>query len=370
LTDNLFTGTISGELYNYIGAIVGFNEGMLTNNYHTLSGMGGVGNGNDTTGSDTNGNGAQYAVSSTTKPDGFGDATATYGTGSYTGITAYANGLYYNGRYYWHEELTTIEIADHSTTNSNIIINNHGQTRNVKLKDRTLYKDGKWNTIFLPFDVDMTDHASPLYGAEAHALTAASISGSTLNLTFGNAVTELVAGTPYIIKWASGDNIENPIFTNVTIQNVGGDFRNGYDIDHSTVVFRGIYDAWTGNRDLSAFYADASNNGYDKPFDVLLLGDDNTLRYAGSGASLGACRAYFLIDPAAVTGSNAHQLTDFNIDFGDGEGETTGIVSIDHSPLTIDHSAGAWYSIDGRKLQGKPTQKGLYIVNGRKVVIK
>jgi hypothetical protein len=29
-----------------------------------------------------------------------------------------------------------------------------------------------------------------------------------------------------------------------------------------------------------------------------------------------------------------------------------------------------WYSLDGRKLQGKPTTKGLYIVNGRKVVVK
>lgn len=30
----------------------------------------------------------------------------------------------------------------------------------------------------------------------------------------------------------------------------------------------------------------------------------------------------------------------------------------------------AWYTIDGRRLSGKPTQKGLYIVNGRKVVVK
>jgi len=29
-----------------------------------------------------------------------------------------------------------------------------------------------------------------------------------------------------------------------------------------------------------------------------------------------------------------------------------------------------WYTLDGRKLQGKPTQKGVYIVNGAKVVIK
>ena len=29
-----------------------------------------------------------------------------------------------------------------------------------------------------------------------------------------------------------------------------------------------------------------------------------------------------------------------------------------------------WYTLDGRKLDGKPTKKGLYIVNGKKRVIK
>jgi len=35
--------------------------------------------------------------------------------------------------------------------------------------------------------------------------------------------------------------------------------------------------------------------------------------------------------------------------------------------LTI--KAGAWYTLDGRRLSGKPTQKGIYIVNGKKVVL-
>jgi hypothetical protein len=31
---------------------------------------------------------------------------------------------------------------------------------------------------------------------------------------------------------------------------------------------------------------------------------------------------------------------------------------------------GAWYTLDGRKLQQKPAKKGVYIVNGRKTVVK
>ena len=41
------------------------------------------------------------------------------------------------------------------------------------------------------------------------------------------------------------------------------------------------------------------------------------------------------------------------------------------SELTIPDSVkGDFYTLDGRKLDGKPTKKGVYIVNGRKVVIK
>ena len=37
----------------------------------------------------------------------------------------------------------------------------------------------------------------------------------------------------------------------------------------------------------------------------------------------------------------------------------------------IVHSeADAWCTLDGRKLDGKPTQKGVYVNNGKKIVIK
>jgi len=45
---------------------------------------------------------------------------------------------------------------------------------------------------------------------------------------------------------------------------------------------------------------------------------------------------------------------------------TTDIHSIDNGELAIDN----YYTLDGRKLQAMPTVKGVYIVNGKKVVIK
>jgi len=46
--------------------------------------------------------------------------------------------------------------------------------------------------------------------------------------------------------------------------------------------------------------------------------------------------------------------------------EVTAIRSIEVSPETKSH----WYTLDGKRLSGKPTQKGLYVRNGRKVVVK
>lgn len=46
-------------------------------------------------------------------------------------------------------------------------------------------------------------------------------------------------------------------------------------------------------------------------------------------------------------------------------GEATGI-----NTLAIDAQEGNWYDLNGRKLEGKPSQKGIYILNGKKVVLK
>ena len=41
-------------------------------------------------------------------------------------------------------------------------------------------------------------------------------------------------------------------------------------------------------------------------------------------------------------------------------------------PVNIfnDLEYGVWYTIDGRRLQGVPAQKGIYIKNGKKLIIK
>ena len=234
--------------------------------------------------------------------------------------------------------------------NSQLISSCDGMKLPVMLDGRTLYKDGSWNTLCLPFSVTLS--GSPLAGAIARPLTEASISGTTLNLTFGEAVSELVAGTPYIIKWAKANdyvdddahNIVSPIFSNVTIDKTDRSYDTGSG--DARMRFIGTYKSTT---------YDATDKS------ILFMGGTNMLHYPTRGANIGAQRAYFKIGDDGSAGALA-RITAFSINFGDNE--MTGIIETDASLST----PSVWYTIDGRKLQGKPAKKGVYISNGRKII--
>ena len=51
-------------------------------------------------------------------------------------------------------------------------------------------------------------------------------------------------------------------------------------------------------------------------------------------------------------------------------GEATGIETVVTSPDPSCRRGSEWYSLDGRRLSGKPSAKGVYINNGKKIVIK
>lgn len=76
------------------------------------------------------------------------------------------------------EKYATINITllddDSNATvkNATRIVNYNGQTATVTLNDRTLYTDGSWNTLCLPFD--LTLDGSPLEGATLKKLQSSS----------------------------------------------------------------------------------------------------------------------------------------------------------------------------------------------------
>jgi len=397
LKDCLYIGTsVTGT--GYVGSIAGSTiSATISNNYYTAISLGGIGGNSTSSDQDgarrartiTLGEGISLAGTKTTYDvsgiTAYGSTAIGYGgkiysgagqtlTLNYTGTVPAGytlegfsvNGTAIDGNSFTmpnkdvtvtatltKNELTLADASDNTTAISEAT--GDGKQYAVTLSCRTLYKDGKWNTLCLPFNVDLTATDGPLYGATARTVTAASISGSTLNLTFGNPVTELVAGTPYIIKW-DGDgtsNIGNPVFEGVTIGNTECNYDNG-ESGEARVRFCGTYKS-------TAFDSEDKS--------ILLMGGENTLYYPAAGAGIGSFRAYFKIgDDGALL---ARRLTSFSIDFGEDGNATTGIKSIDNLTIyDLQSDADGWYSLDGRKLVGKPTQHGIYINNGRKVVIK
>ena len=76
-----------------------------------------------------------------------------------------------------------------------------------------------------------------------------------------------------------------------------------------------------------------------------------------------ACRAYFTF--TASDGSNANDFT-FNINFGE---ENTGIEKTSNLKSQTSNPSD-WFDLSGRRLNGKPTQKGIYVTNGQRMVIR
>ena len=90
------------------------------------------------------------------------------------------------------------------TNSSDITVSN--ATVDVKLCGLTLYKDGYWNSLCLPFGLSSAKIASsPLAGATINKLTSSTFLDGKLTLNFDNS-DEIEAGVPYLIKWSSGNN--------------------------------------------------------------------------------------------------------------------------------------------------------------------
>ena len=92
-------------------------------------------------------------------------------------------------------------ILRNNTDNSEIIAEADGKsTESVTLADRTLYRDGDWNTLVLPFDLDDFT-GTPLEGATVKTLTSTDFNDGTLTMNFSDDLTSIEAGKPYIVKW-------------------------------------------------------------------------------------------------------------------------------------------------------------------------
>ena len=297
-------------------------------------------------------NGNIYLAGSTVTTHG-------YTFGNTGGSVIVATGLRYNdGTNYYDGTLTSDVIATlvdktlscttnlaNDADNSTRIAAAHGiGSLDVKLCDRTLTKDGTWNTLCLPFSLSEEQIAkSPLAGAVIKEMDeSTSLSDGLLTLKFKEA-TSIEAGKAYIVKWTTtGENIVNPVFYGVTVGNTAPVETVSTD---GKVKFVGQY---------SPFAIDDNNIN-----EILFIGSGNKIGYSKNPRSLKSCRAHFWVKP----NGNSASARVINLDLGDGVTTRIDLVNAEEDS----NSKSGMYTLDGRKVQGEP-KKGVYITKGKKVV--
>lgn len=203
----------------------------------------------------------------------------------------------------------------------------------VSLK-RTFYKDGGWNTLCLPFAVNATDFE----GAEVREVDDTQSSENTI--VFKEATT-IKAGKPYLIKWAKTPNEVCDFvntFEGVTLVATATPVKV-----NDAITFTGFYNKATADK-LGA--------------SVAAIGAGNKLFKVTSGEMKGF-RAAFVLNPATPAAGIKVVI----------DGTTTGI-----EDLVVDgvKANGRVYNLNGQYVGNSLNglQPGIYIQNGKKVVVK
>lgn len=224
------------------------------------------------------------------------------------------------------DEVTIAESATSSPTTSTTDYKNVTLTRTLS--------NAYWNTFCSPIDIDAATITSTFgEGTKITELdTDTEVSDNIL--TFKEA-TEIVAGKPYLIKPAN--TTENPVFDGFKVT-----ATEGLTITNGDFKFIGVIPQTevtkTGESSSTNYFLNTSNQ-------VVKLSADGNLK---------GMRAYFNV-------ASGVSLVRLFID--DTE---TSISEIDNGELNIENQK--IYNLAGQRVS--KAQKGVYIVNGKKVVIK
>ena len=348
-----------------------------------------------------NEDGFQWVLSTYGKscaPDGvtaseFATATKAYYGGdiSESSLRTIVLGHVY-GNLVFQELLTRLDIAPTGNNEQALLeCKTAGYPIDVRLMDRTIYRDNHWNTICLPFNMTSDQiSTSPLKGATIYKMnetvTGYYPSGQVnkegyqvfdygypvLLFWFDNvdvtaSGTILQAGKPYLVKWAEGD-----AFTadgNYKDNTEDGGSRHELDFEGMTIT-QTVGGSWTGAGTTNGnviFQGTLSQSATllagNKTRLVLGVKDGkDKLYYPSKNMNVRACRGYFIIPDAAVSTSSAPEIV-----MGFDDGETTSIQVVKDSGLTVQGS-DTYYNLNGQRLTAP--QKGINIINGKKVVIK
>ena len=269
-----------------------------------------------------------------------------------------------------------VSIANNAD-NSSVLTTYKGQPIDVVLTGRTLYKDGAWNTLCLPFPLTADEVNAQLAPSALMTLSSSDFDNSNARLTLNfKSATAITAGKPYIIRWTKPNGYEGhekdydlaaPVFTGVTIP-------TAYTDADAISSALGEATVPTSYVDFVGTYSPVGI--YTTEHTKLYLGADNTLYCpTGENYKVNACRAYFLLKNGLTAGEPTSPMQgapvrSFVLNFGNDEMTyVSEELRVKSEAFT---TATECYDLQGRRIANgqKPTAKGIYIVNGRKIVIK
>lgn len=214
---------------------------------------------------------------------------------------------------------------------------------NVTLK-RTLYGDGGWNTLCVPFSLTAAQ-VTAAFGNDVELRKLSSIEGTTLKFVSTDIIT---AGEPCLIKVAKDGSTYN--FEGVATIAVANNQAYTFSMVSGDIQFFGIYSPM----DVVTVNPAGPSTGY-----YAFLGEGNKFFKAQAETKMKGFRAFFLV-PNNVPSNALKAVID---------GTATGI-----EDLVIDgvKANGRVYNLNGQYVGNSLNglQPGLYIQNGKKIVVK
>ena len=334
---------------------------------------------------------------------GLGDATATY---SVSGITAYATGIKYNDVYYAGNG-DEVSLALSHADKAGYAFNQYTASAGT-LSGTTLTMPDADVTINATWTATLTD------GDDLSALS--EWAGKTCTVTYTRSFTAGKASTvclPFDYTKKTGDG---SFYEFTGIEKVGNEYiATMTEPGDSTLTANTPYlykAATTGDADFSGTYAipltiaagtttsgDWTFKGTYSTIEWTSAPDKPTYGFSAQDANAGITqgqfvkvgsyvrikpmRAYLQYNGSDSQFANAPSLTRAAATTSDdtlpetigvrlisANGEVTAIGTLYTRTGEVSFDSETWYTLDGKRLNAKPNTKGIYVNNGKKVVIK
>ena len=326
------------------------------------------------------------AATATVAPANLGNATTDHGM-----VDGYENGFLYNGKYYtpkygdavveyrfndWNERA---DVTINGTGNNLVGVNITEEVGNIKsVTYNRPFSSGKAATVILPFSY-ICNGSEGSEGGKFYGFK--EVTYDYDQHIWGNtAVTLLTANTPYLFM---------PNATTMTFPNISS-MTGGVVTLLPTTANDGLYGGATTDYDWNFHgsykgktWTSASNDyGFAAQSGEAVHGEaveaGQFVRFT-TGAFIKPMRCYLSYvgtsAPAPARGLTRAAATDdlpqsITVRLVSRSGETTAIGTLDTKTGEVTFDSEAWYTLDGVRLSGKPSTKGIYINNGKKIVIK